>query len=66
MEYRIVEVGCDVEIKVYINDIPFYTAMRFDTKEQAKEYLLKHDKNAIILGGNYKWEQTTEVVTTRN
>ena len=54
MEYRIVEVGCDVEIKVYINDIPFYTAMRFDTKEQAKEYLLKHDKNAIILGGNYK------------
>ena len=54
MEYRIVEVGCDVEIKVYINDIPFYTAMRFDNKKQAKEYLLKHDKNAIIVEGEYK------------
>ena len=43
MDFEIVEVGCDIEIKTYINGIPFYTTLRFSTKEEAREYLRDHN-----------------------
>ena len=42
MRVKIVEVGCGYEIKILLNGIVFYSAINFDTAEEAREHLKNH------------------------
>lgn len=42
MEIKVIEMGCNVEIKFVINGIPTYTQQGFDNERQALKFLAKH------------------------
>lgn len=41
-EIKIIEIGTDIEIRMMVNDIRFYTHYRFSTKEEARNFLKEH------------------------
>lgn len=42
MLIKIVEIGVDIEIKLTVNGINFYTRQKFETEKEAKIFLEKH------------------------
>ena len=38
---KIIEMGVNVEIKIKVNGMPFYSHMGFETKKDAKKYMEK-------------------------
>lgn len=42
MEIKLVEMGVDIEIRLSINGINFYTQKRFGTEEEARQFLKEH------------------------
>lgn len=42
MLIKIVEIGVDIEIKLTVNGINFYTQQKFETEDEARIFLTKH------------------------
>lgn len=42
MEIKLVEIGVDIEIRITINGIRFYTNKGFETEEEAMGFLKEH------------------------
>lgn len=41
-ELKIVQIGVGIGFKIKVNGINFYSAIDFDTEEEAREFLKKH------------------------
>ena len=42
MKIKLVEMGVNIEIRITINGINFYTQKGFETKEEARQFLKEH------------------------
>lgn len=53
IDIRIVEVGVNIEIKLTINGLPFYSHYGFGTVQQAKDLLNAHNLQETTQSGTH-------------